>query len=151
MKRIASVFLALILVLSCVSFSVMADTNENVVYLDDGYYIVYTVVENRDMQLNSSDATRTKTGSAIGRLYDRNDKLMASATVRGTFKYDGTSAEAVSSSYDYDIYASGWSLESGTSYCEGDTAFADVTFAKFLARDMRLIVTLTCSPTGVLS
>lgn len=154
MKRAFSVFLALLIVVSAISVTSFAYSNvvnEYTVYLDNGYYIDYTVFEDPTVQQYSANAVKTTTGSAIGRLYSASDELIATATVHGTFEYDGRRAEAIRSSYDYEIFAGGWSFDSGRSYFEGATATAEVTFSRFLARDARVIVTLTCSPTGVLS
>ena len=94
---------------------------------------------------------RTISGRNVSSLYSASDELIANVTVRGTFEYDGRRAEAIRSSYDYEIFAGGWSFDSGRSYFEGATATAEVTFSRFLARDTTVIVTLTCSPNGVLS
>lgn len=154
-KRFIAFLFSLSMVFSMLSLAVLADneySSEHVIYLDDGYYIVYNISENAPaLQPSSTNVTRQKSGSAIGKLYDSSDTLIISLTVNGTFEYDGIKAEAISASYSYNVYSGGWTFESGNAYCDGDTAIATATFGKFLMRDKSLTVTLTCSPTGVLS
>lgn len=59
-KRVVSSLLALIAVFSCLSIAAFAD--DNVVYLDDGYYIVYEVEEDVVLQPNSVNETRVVSG-----------------------------------------------------------------------------------------
>lgn len=153
MKKLTSTILALALILCCAmpSFADNTAVDSYTVNLEDGYYIVCTVYETPSVQTYNASATRVKSGNTTAYLYDNNDERIASATVYGTFEYDGSRAEAISARYSYDIYNSAWSLDSGRAYCDGATAVADVTFGKFLAKDLELIVTLTCSPDGVLS
>lgn len=153
MKKLVSTVLAIALVFCCAmpSFADSAVVDNYTVDLGEGYYMVCTVYENLSEQAYSASATLVKSGNTTSYLYDNNDKRIASATVYGTFEYDGSRAEAISARYSYDIYNSAWSLDSGRAYCDGATAVADVTFGKFLAKDLELIVTLTCSPDGVLS
>ena len=153
MKKVLSIVLALSIALSLALVPAFADDSvkEYTVSLDDGYYIIYTVYEHKEIQSASANAVHTKSGSAIGRLYSSSDEVLASATVNGTFEYDGKTSEAVRASYSYEVFAPGWSFDSGNAYCDGDTAVAKVTFSRFLAGSHSLTVTLTCSPDGVLS
>lgn len=154
MKKLFSAFLALLIAVSSISIVSFADSNavnEYTVYLENGYYIKYSVYIDSTVHTNNVNAVRTISGRNVSSLYSASDELIANVTVRGTFEYDGRRAEAIRSSYDYEIFAGGWSFDSGRSYFEGATATAEVTFSRFLARDTTVIVTLTCSPNGVLS
>lgn len=154
MKRFVSGFLALVIILAVSITPAFADSSvvdEYLVYLDDGYYMVCTIYEDNAIQPLSVNDVHTKSGRASANIYNSNDEVAASITVVATFEYDGKTAEAITATYGYSVYASGWEFESGSARCVGDTAIASVTFSRFLLSDVNATVTLTCSPTGVLS
>lgn len=151
MKKFVSLFLALLTVFSCFSISVLADNND-AVYLDDGYYIIFGALEQNVVpQPNSTNETRVISAKRTGYLYNSEDELMASVTLNGTFQYDGTSAEATKATYNYHVYADDWRFGSGRSYCDGSKAIAEVQFNPINENPKVLVVSMTCSPTGQLS
>lgn len=151
LKKLLSAFAALMLILS-LSFATAADyaVDEYVVELDDGAYMVCSIYENPSPQALSG-TIKVKSGHLRGNIFTSDGDPVASVIVYGTFMYDGSSSEAISSSYGYEIHDDSWDFKSGSSDYEGATATATVTFEKFLRRDIVATVTLTCSPTGVLS
>lgn len=155
MKRIISFFFAVAMIFSVSCVSVFADDSTLVscetVYFEDGSYMVKTVREDISVQPNSIQAVKTKSGSATVDTYNASGDRVVSVTVRGSFRYDGSSAEAITASCSYNIIQSGWSCVSSDAYCDGPTAFANAVFEKFLLRDLDVTATLTCSPDGVLS
>ncbi len=149
MKKFISSVLALIAVFSC--FSLFAFADDSVVYLDDGYYILFEIDQDVLIQPNSVDDLKVISGKKTGNIYNGDDELMATVTINGTFEYDGSSAEATKATYNYRIYADDWRFDSGRSYCSGNKAVATVTFDRPLLSNVNATVTLTCSPTGQLS
>lgn len=155
MKRFLCGTLSVILLLTSL-FSMAAaeeahsETRLSVCYFEDGSYCVTAI---SDVQILSSDmdGRTTITGTKTKSYYDTNDELAFSAAVKGTFTYNGTTASAVSSQHGYRIYDTAWSFSSGYSYCSGATATAVCTFSLNSNTSRTLSVSLTCSPTGVLS
>lgn len=148
MKKALSLFLVLLLAFSSVSISAFAE--DCVIYLENGYYVVRTVEEIPSVHASSASDVRVKQGVATETTYDASHNLVASVTVYGTFEYDGSKAEAIEASYEYEEY-NGWSFQRGIAYCSGASAIASVTFEKFGQTDFRAVARLTCSPTGSLS
>ncbi len=155
MKKIVPLFIAFCLFFSLAGISVNAESSQPVsqetVYSDNGFYIVKTVYQDESTALQSVNAVKVKSGHATIDAYNSSHELIVSLTVYGTFEYDGKSAEAVSASCSYDMVQSGWRCTSSDAYCSGSTAYATAVFKAFLAPTIDATVTLTCSPTGVLS
>lgn len=117
----------------------------SVEYYPNGYYAVTEIyaVQTRAQQLTSGTSIRT--------LYDTLGDKVLSLEVHGTFKYNGSTCIATLASYDYTIYALGWSFVTADAYCEGNQAIADGEFKNPLLGTAYVRATLSCSPTGVLS
>lgn len=148
MKRFWSFLLVLVIVFSFASLPAFAE--EEVIYLDNGYYLVCTVGVIPTIHTSAADDTRVVEGYRAVRAYDASDELIARVTVYGTFEYDGSKAEAVEASYEYEEY-NGWSFQRGIAYCSGASAIASVTFENPPTLEFRAVARLTCSPTGSLS
>ena len=137
MKRALCLVLMVALVLSmgvCAYADSTQPISTEIEYLDNGYYIVTElyVVQTRVQQLTSGSKVMT-------------------FTVNGTFKYNGSTCIATQASYDYEILVAGWQLVSGNAYCEDNKAIAEGFFKNILLGTVDTTVTLSCSPTGVLS
>lgn len=148
MKRFLCLALAAVLLLStgvCAFADGPAPISTEVEYLDNGYYIVTEIyaIQTRAQQLTS--------GTAVQSLYSADGDLAMTFEVHGTFKYNGSTCIATLASYDYDIYASGWYLVTASAWCEGNKAIANGEFKHPLLGTVDTTVTLSCSPTGVLS
>ena len=153
--RLFSLFLAIFLFTLTFVPTVNAATHENVsteiVYLDNGYYCVFETVEGEEHAIARS-TTYTKSGSRTARLYNNAGELALSLTVHGNFSYNGATATATSASYTYSIEKNSWKFDSGNASRSGATVTATATFKYLLIFDTEtLTVSLTCSPTGVLS
>lgn len=122
-----------------------APISTEVEYLDNGYYIVTEIyaVQTRAQQLTS--------GTKVQSLYSANGDLAITFEVHGTFKYSGAACVATLASYDYEIHAAGWYLVSASAWCEDNKAIANGEFKHPLLGTVDTTVTLSCSPTGVLS
>lgn len=149
MKKLVSAVLLVALALSVSCLPALAydgQERDEVIYLDDGYYMIVSVNEEQPLTRAS-----VKSGSKVGNLYNGRDELVAVFTLRGTFTYNGRIAEATSASCSYSIKVSGWKCTASDAYYKGDTAYGEATFEKFLLPDAIAYLTLTCSPSGVLS
>lgn len=120
-----------------------------IVYFEDGSYIVFTVEE------YSTRAANTKSGIRNGKLYDPNGGAVATLTVHGTFRYDGTTVTCTASTYTHQIHNSSWSLSSGSASKSGNTATAKGIFARkvlgITVDSKTLTVSLSCDKNGNLS
>lgn len=148
MKRLLCLALAAALLLST-GVPALADgpapISTEVEYLDNGYYIVTEIyaVQTRAQQLTS--------GTKVQSLYSANGDLAITFEVHGTFKYSGAACVATLASYDYEIHAAGWYLVSASAWCEDNRAIANGEFKHPLLGTVDTTVTLSCSPTGMLS
>jgi len=81
--------------------------------------------------------------------------LLWTATVTGTFTYNGSTSSCTNASYDTQISNSSWSEQSGTAYPSGNSAIADVVMARRLlfivVETVPVTITLTCDKNGNLS
>ena len=133
------------------TFAMAEDNCGQVLMYDDGSYIIITIEDHRLLDDSSVFATKsTKSGSKNYSYYDNSNQLMWVFRVHGTFVYDGVSASATGSSYSYDIYNDGFLFIDGNASHSGATATATGSFKRLLFPNS-VTVSLTCSPTGVLS
>lgn len=150
MKKTVSSILAFVLVVAILGMSASADgpvkRSESITYFDDGSYCISYIT--RFDHPETRAASSVVTGAKDVEYYNSSDELCFVFSVIGTFSYNGTTARATSADYDYEIFVSSWSLDSADSYCSGDTAYAEGTFERFLARDVVVEASLSCSPDG---
>lgn len=154
MKRIISIFLTAIVFCTCSfnSFAWSKQTNTSIEYFEDGSYIITTIQENAN---HTTFSTSTKTGSKRSDYYNEDSEIMWSTTLTATFSYSGTSATCTASNITYTVNASNWRIISAVATKSGNMAIGDVTAKKYFLgvpiETVERTVTLTCSPTGVLS
>lgn len=90
-------------------------------------------------------------------LYHRNSSgtILWTATVTGTFTYNGSTSSCISASYSTQISNNNWSEQSGTAYPSGNSAIADVVMMRKLlfivVETVPVTITLTCDKNGNLS
>ena len=148
MKRFLTFILVISLVFSLPLFaSATQNTNEDIIYMDDGSYIIVTI-DSMDTRASGS-----KTGSKSYNFYSSNDELEWKAVLSGTFTYNGTSATCTSSSCNITVYQNNWYEISKTATRSGNTAtftmgrkVLGITVSK---KDYSL--TLSCDANGILS
>lgn len=146
MKKFISVLFLVVLVFSLCAFPASAsNTTEEIIYYEDGSYLVMTLTE------PMTRASSVRSGAKTGDYYNADGDLLWDFTVHGTFTYDGTTATATDASYSYNIYHSAWTLKNASAYCSGDQAIAEGKFNGGLLLNRSTSISLTCSPTGVLS
>ena len=127
-----------------------AETQENIVYYEDGSYLVTTITE------IPSRAGGTKTGSKSGRYYNSNNDLQWLITVTGTFTYDGTTSRCTYVDGTTSIADTGtWALDSENPTMRDATASYSVVLARkalgiTIGRENHTI-SLTCDKNGNLS
>jgi len=149
MKRFLTFILVISLVFSLPLFaSATQNTNEDIIYMDDGSYIIVTI-DSMDTR-----ATGSKTGSKSYNFYSSNDELEWKAVLSGTFTYNGTSATCTSSSCNITVYQNNWYEISKTATRSGNTAYATFTMGRKVLgitvskKDYSL--TLSCDANGIL-
>lgn len=123
--------------------------DEEIIYLEDGRYIVIVTEE------SVSRASGTKTGSRTyyGNTSDGTTEWKAVLT--GTFTYNGTTATCTNSSVSVTVYANNWYEVSKTAGKSGASATGSVTMGRkvlgITVAKETYDLSLTCSPTGTLS
>ena len=139
-------FVSLILIISMITstiipaFAAEPVSNEisesvTITYLDDGSYIVKTIVSN---PVESRSSTFTKTGNIVASHYSGDDERLWQYTLYGEFLVNsGVSAVCTSATYTQNIYASSWSFSNGQATASGNTAYGVGTF-----KDKVLFVTI---------
>ncbi len=119
-------------------------------YLEDGSYIVTTVVFS-DISLLAT----TKTGSKTDTLYNSNNEKQWSVTLTGTFSYTGSSATCTNSKTSYQVFDSSWKVTSSAASKSGRTAKGEFTVKKYVlgiaTKTEKSTITISCSNSGVLS
>ena len=150
MKKTVSSILAFVLVVAILGMSASADgpvkSSESITYFDDGSYCISYIISYDRPETRA--ASSVVTGAKDVEYYNSSNDLCFTFSVIGTFSYNGRTATATSSDYDYEVFVSGWSLGSADSYCSGNTAYAEGTFERFLSRDVVVDTSLSCSPDG---
>lgn len=125
---------------------------ETISYEDGTYAVVETVIDNNSLKTNGSSAiaATSKNASKTYKYYDSNNNLAWSFTISGTFTYDGSKATASNPSCSSSINVSGWTCTSKSAYCSGASVIGEATF-KYGGVPKTIKLTLTCSPSGVIS
>jgi len=163
-KLLISIFL-LICMFTCNLFIEAKELNyakdcievfENIIYLDNGDYIIKTI---KEVNLNSSLQVRsvyTKTGELEVNHYNASDKLLWTYILVGTYQInEGIFCTCISSTYSTEIYKSTWSFSDGNSSYENNYARGLGIFkCKILFVTVQTVdidVTLYCDVYGNLS
>lgn len=156
MKKSIITLLVCFTLIFAVSFAVPVQATDipvsetsHITYLSDGSYYITTV---RADYAATASSQKQISGIKETEMYNNSGKRVFSLTVHGTFTYNGTTSKAVSASYSYTIDDSFWSFSDGSAAYSRNTATASGTFKYlWLFRAQTLTVSLSCSPTGVLS
>lgn len=155
MKKTVSILLSLALVLSLFPMHVFAAdevpaTNSTRTDFEDGSYCITTITE-EESEMQTYATSSSKTGTKSSRFYNSNGELQFTVLVKGTFTYNGSTATATYANYGYSISNTDWTFSSGKASRSGATATAQCTFRLTALYSKTLSVSLTCSPSGVLS
>ena len=116
---------------------------------DDGSYGVITITVVTDPSKASTSGQKSYD------YYNSNNVLQWSIYLKGTFTYTGSSATCTSASTSYSINNNSWSVTKAQASRSGATATGEFTVKKYTlgvpTQTVNKTLTLTCSPTGVLS
>lgn len=151
-KRVISIFFVFLIITSIVTPNAeAAQTKERqITYLPDGGYIETYIT------IIASRASYSVTGKKHRNQYNSDGDLEWSATLSGTFTYDGKTSSCTSSSCSVSISnTTNWSLVSKSASKSSNTANATITMA---IKALGIIVdtpvynlTLSCDANGNLS
>ena len=158
MKKLLSIILTTILLISLFSITTYAQSPEIIIsetteYFEDGSSITTTVT-----QLASNDltrATKTITGSKTKTVKNGDGDVLYKFKVTGTFTVnEGVSSTCTAVSCSASNLASGWTLDSSTKSKSGNKATATGVFkytVLFISTTQETTATLTCDKNGNLS
>lgn len=99
-------------------------------------------------------AASSKIGQKTATFYNSDNVAQWSATLKGTFTYNGSSATCTASSITHKIYSSNWKIASASATKSGNKATGKATAKRYLIVPVQTVektITLTCSASGVLS
>lgn len=152
MKKSVVSILVCVLLISCVlpyRASATAQDYGNIIYLDDGSYIIETVTVAGGKAMGTVAGTKTRT------CYNSVDVIQWEAVVHGNFTYTGTVAICTSSTCDVTIYNSNCFVDKNLPYISSNRACADVCIGyRMLGITIRkdtYDIRLTCDVNGNLS
>lgn len=149
MNRILSFLIAGLLMLSLFPVNSMAAENTQIIYLENGDYIMETLTE------SGGRSTGEKTGHKNQVYYKRDGTAAWKAILTGTFTYDGTSATCTNASISVTVYDSTWYTASKSASKSGNTATGTVTMGcrilGITTDKVTANLTLTCDKNGNLS
>ena len=124
-------------------------------FLPDGtrLEIIIEEIEMVNMLYNVS-SLNSKTGKKTLNRYS-GDTLLWSITVTGSFTYGNGTSKATTSSVSTTTHSSTWVVDNKKSWVSGNTAFASARgrlyFGPVVIKTIISEISLSCSPTGVLS
>ena len=157
MKKIISiVLLVLMFVITLGTYaSAVSEANEatyttSTIYFEDGSYIITTIFEESSI----TRAASSKTGQKTAPFYNSDNVAQWSATLKGTFTCNGSSATCTASSITHKIYSSNWKIASANATKSSNKATGKVTAKRYLIVPVQTVekaITITCSASGVLS
>lgn len=131
--------------LACSLFtSALAAGPQEIIDLGDGFYMVVTLE-----QAPMSRAGDIVTGSKSGKVYLNNGTQIGTATLTGQFDISGSTAKATRAAIS-GSGMNGWTYDRGTVSCSGNKATGTAYFSSG-SSSKSFTLTLTCSPTGVIS
>jgi len=153
MKRILSILLLAIVLLNVVPLDSFAQTLSqsivNIIYLDNGGYIIEEIATIESRALNMTTATKTN------RYYNSNNVEEWRAVLTGTFSYNGSSATCTVATCDVTIINTNWYLISKSADKTGNVARCSVTMGRRMlgvtVDEDTISLKLTCDPNGNIS
>lgn len=158
MKKFLVLTLLFIMLFSSTTISSFASNNttnnissSDIMYFEDGSYIYSEITEFSNITRSSN----TKSGKKTIYHCNADNDVLWTATVVGTFSYNGSSATCTNASVNYEISDSNWEISSATATKSTNNAIGNITAKKYIlgicVQTVNKSVTLTCSATGVLS
>ena len=154
MKKLFALFTACFLILA-VPLPVYAQQPEiistEIIPQADGGVLEITLTQDSV----STRAAQTKSGTKTVSKKNASGQVMWSASLKGTFTYDGKKATCTSSSITVNIRATSWKLSSKSAGKTGNKATGKVVMKQYYqgqaTHTETQSITLSCSPSGALS
>lgn len=155
MKKLTALFSVLLMLLIMCPATAFASenvvTDKTIEYFDDGSYIVTEITTSKI----TTFATKITTKSKSENYYDSNNNIEWTATVTGTFSYNGTSATCENAQVSCKIYNDDWQVASAVPSKSGNKAIGTFTLKKYklgvVTKTVNRTITLTCNANGVCS
>lgn len=154
MKKLLSFVLTISVLLFCCfghchAYSYISEET-SVIYFENGSYMIIEITVDK-----TARSTDSKSGQKCLSYYSASDIIQWSATIRGTFSYNGISATCTNSDIVYTIHDSSWKITSATASKSGNKAIGDITAKSYVlgipVQTVNRTLTLTCSANGTLS
>ena len=119
----------------------------------DGSYSIITITEELCREIKASN--NTKTGSISYSYYNSDDVKLWTVKLDASFSYNGTTASCIGATPSYTVYGSAWNVTKANASRSGNTATGTFTIKRYAlgiqVETINKVLTLSCSPTGVLS
>ncbi len=154
MKKIVSIILIICFLALSFPASVFAkDIQESISYFEDGSYTVVSIQDSDSLFMKVLQNLRsTKTKTITAKHYDSNNELEWTASLTGTFTYNGVTASCTSVSKSTTIYDNAWRCTASSCSKSGATATGDFTFKRYVllvpVQTINQNITMTCDPNG---
>lgn len=150
LKRLIALVLAAVCAFGmplCASAAETAES-ENVVYYEDGSYLVITTTE-------TGSRASVKTAYRDYKYYDTYGDLEWMAKLDATFRYNGSIVSCTAANLEITIYNTNWYVVSQDDYSDGDTAVGEFTMGNrtlgVTVLEVDHTITITCDANGNLS
>lgn len=130
MNKTISVLLVLVSLLSMISISAFAASgaeNDEMIYLEDGSYIVVTT------EPSLARAANTVTGSKVYTCYGENNNVLWKATLTATFAYSGAWYTCTTANCNVAIYSSYWRVADKDTVGTGSCAITNLTMERVVS------------------
>ena len=151
MKKILSFLVALCIVFSLGFSAVHANAQEpvDIIYLEDGSYII------TELQVIETRATNVKSSTHTKNCYNTDGSLAWEIKLTATFTYDGVTARCTATDLDVTIYDSSWYKISAYHSREAAQGYANVQLGHKLlgvtVEKPTYYLSLNCTPDGNIS
>lgn len=148
--RVLALVLACLLLTAALPVAGYANSNaEQVMYFDDGSYILVSICQDFSREAGKKTGTKTYT-------YRSNaGETLWVATLEGTFAYTGASSVCTNAFCDVTVYSGNWSTGNKTVQKQGNSAMAELTMVRkalnVTLKSVPVTMSLTCDADGNLS
>lgn len=145
-------------ILCCLMFGLQIDTvlaneDEKIIIdyetIEEGEYTIE--IETYEIEIVQTRSSSIKKGGRDYHYKDKNGKIVWTATLTGTFEYNGTTSKCISASVSVSNVSSGWQLFTKKASTSGNQAKASIIMRETSTMALHPVnFTLSCSSTGSL-
>lgn len=151
MKKLISLFSAILMITALFTFPVHAQEIETIEYLPDGsYFITTTTTNNSSNESGIQPLSSTTTAGKDVSYYTASDIKVFTYRVVGTFEYDGNTATCTKASSGLIYIHSDCQSTTYSAYASGNKAIGNIS-TYYHGVHITKTVTLTCDKNGNLS